>query len=163
MRTIRPYVIVLALLSITSAGCATPRMVSSSQFLSGAVTSLPQPTPAPSGFARGRFSAISAPNMVLLSIENDGHFRLFVDDVLLDSGEFSVAGSQVLVESSVCERQKYRPALYNWLYDEDGLAFQSAASDPCPERQQYLSEIYQPKYTFVFNIPDRGPSREWLW
>ncbi len=150
------------LLALVSAACAPSFPARAPVFIGGQVGAS-QPTSQPSVFPRGRFSSLTAPNMVLLSIENDGSFRIFVDGVLLDSGRFELSGDQVLVDSLECTRQGERAAAYNWLYDvELGLAFQPAASDACPERRQYLSEQYVPKYLFVL-LPDRAWPDDWLW
>ena len=155
--------LLLVSLALLASACA-PAWAAHSPALVGQVPVPVQPTPPPSNFPRGRFAAVSAPNMVVLSIEDDGSFRLYLDNGLLDTGKFDVEGPQVLVESMACAGHGDKPAAYNWLYDdENGLAFQEVVSDPCPERRQYLSEAYQPKYVFVFNIPDGGASKEWLW
>jgi hypothetical protein len=155
--------LLLAALMLLASAC-TPSWLAHSPAVLNQAAAPAQPTPPASDFPRGRFAAVSAPNMVLLAIENDGSFRLYLDDGLMDTGKFDPEGPQVLVESMTCAGHGDKPAAYNWLYDdEDGLAFQAVASDPCPERRQYLSEQYQPKYAFVFNIPDGGVSKEWLW
>ncbi len=162
MKLMRLLVFPVLLLALVSAGCAPTVSAPAPFFISGQVGS-PQPTLQPFVFPRGRFSAVTAPNMVLLSIENDGSFRIFLDNALLDSGRFEVSGTQVLVDSVVCEREGERAAAYDWFYDDEiGLAFQPAVSDPCPERQQYLSEQYVPKYLFVL-IPDRTWPPDWMW
>ncbi len=155
MRSVRPCILTLALLSLTSAACATPRITTGPAQLSRAPT--PQPAAPAASFPRGRFRAVPAPNMVVMAIENDGQFRLYVDNDLLDSGRFEVAGPQVLVDSLVCEARGDKPAAYDWLTDDEGgLAFRPVAADPCPERQQYLSAAYQPKYMLVFDPSDDG-------
>ena len=153
MKSIRRCVLTLASLSLAASACSTPRIITGPELLSQVPT--PQPAPRAADFPRGRFRAVSAPNMVVMAIENDGRFRIYLDNDLLDSGLFEVAGPQVLVDSLACEARGNKPAAYDWLYDDEGgLAFQPIASDPCPERQQYLSAAYQPKYMFVFDLPD---------
>jgi hypothetical protein len=150
-------------MAILASGCSSVSSASLPQAMPQP-GSASQPAPQASSFPRGRFSAVSAPNMVVLAIENDGSFRVYQDNGLFDFGKFNIDGPQVLVESMACAGHGDRPASYDWLYDnENGLAFQPVASDPCPERRRYLAEQYQPKYLFIFNIPDRGVSREWLW
>jgi hypothetical protein len=164
MKPIRLYVIVLAVLALACAGCARSPWVVRGPELLNQVPPQQQPAPRAPGFPRGRFSSVSMPNMVLLAIENDGHFHIMLGDDILDSGNFEVARSQVWVDSVACEAQQDAPALYDWVYDEeDGLAFRPADPDPCAERRQYLSEQYVPKYMFVFNVPDRGTARHLLW
>ncbi len=165
MRITVSLLLALALLAVFSSACTSSSMIHGSSLLTQLST--PQPTPRASDFPRGRFSAVSAPNMVVLAIENDGSFRIYLDNALLDSGKFYVSGPQVLVDSMACAEEgtrAARPAAYEWAYDNeaDVLAFKPVVEDPCPERRQYLSEQYQPKYSFV-NIPDRGFAREWLW
>lgn len=164
MKMIRLCILALVLLALTSAACGRfPWIAMGPELLAQVPTPHPQTSQAPV-FPRGRFSAVTAPNMVLLTIENDGRFHIYVDNALLDFGQFDVDGSQVLVDSMTCAGEGNKPLLYSWLYDEeDGLVFQPTVSDPCPERRQYLSEEYLPKFTFVFNLPDRGVSRDWLW
>lgn len=158
--------IALAMLALACAGCSRfPLSVRAAQLLNRGPTPQPQqPAPRAPDFPRGRFSSVSMPNMVLLAVENDGHFRVMLGDDVLDSGHLEIVRSQVWVDSVACEAQSVDPALYDWAYDdENGLMFQPASPDPCPERRQYLSEQYVPKYMFVFSIPDRGASRDWLW
>jgi hypothetical protein len=164
MKGTRLCMMALVLLALTSAACSRIPWAAMGRGLLAQDSRPPAPASQSALFPRGRFSSVTAPNMVLLTIENDGQFRLFLDNALLDSGKFDVDGPQVLVESITCAGEGEKPALYNWLYDdEDGLVFQAAAADPCPERRQYLSEEYLPKYTFVFSSPDRGISKAWLW
>ncbi len=163
MRSIRFCALGLIILAMLVAGCV-PVSAAPAPLLVGQVAATPQPTPRPSDFPRGRFSATTAPNMVLLAIHNDGSYQIFVDNDLLDSGQFEMLGAQVSVQSQACAYHGNRPAVYAWSYDvELGLAFQPLGADPCPERQQYFSDSYMPKYSFVYIIPDRGVSREWLW
>ncbi len=116
----------------------------------------PAPTPAPPtptfwDFPRGRFSAIGAPNMVVLSIDNDGSYQVYRDSSLLDAGKFDIVGTRIVVDSVDCAKRGYKPAAYEWAYDsEQVLAFQAEGADPCSERQGYLTETYQPKYVFVY-------------
>ncbi len=160
---IRPCILALAVLSLVSAACSALPLTGGPPPANAAAAVL-QPPPRASDFPRGHFASASMPNLVVLSIENDGRFRIFLDSDLLDTGRFDMEGAQILVDSMVCAERGIKPASYYWLYDEeDGLTFQPVVTDPCPERRQYLSETYQPKYMFVFNVPDRGPSKEWLW
>ncbi len=144
----------LILLVLFSSACTgLPWVITGSDLLAQAPTPAPPAPPTPTfwDFPRGRFSAIGAPNMVVLSIENDGSFRVYRDSSLLDIGKFDIAGTQVVVDSASCSRQGYKPAAYEWAYDsEHVLAFQAAGADPCSERQGYLTETYEPKYVFVY-------------
>ncbi len=124
----------------------------------------PQPTPRPPAFPVGRFASVSAPSPFLLVIHNDRSFDVYLANDLLDSGTFMLRGSQVVADSQACGAQRKAPALYDWAYDvEQGLAFQGSEFDPCPQRQQYLSQDYVPSYLFIFHIPDGGFSRQWIW
>ncbi len=165
MKSIRLCIIALAFVAFLGCACTSARIVTGSALLSQVPTS--QPAPAASGFPRGRFSAVSQPNMLILAIENDGSFRVYTDGDMLDSGKFDVSGPRVLVESMACAEQSTqaaRPAAYEWAYDEEHiLAFLPTLADPCLQRRQYLASQYQPKYLFVFNVPDRGVSKDWLW
>ncbi len=142
----------LIILALLSTGCSSfGGLITGPELLSQAPTAGAQPASTVWDFPRGRFSAIDAPNVVLLAIENDGSYRIYRDSALADTGSFEIVGGQVLVDSLACAKRGYKPAAYTWVYDiEQELAFQAARSDPCPERQQYLAETYQPRYAFAF-------------
>ncbi len=164
MICVRLRMLVATLLLIISTACNSflSTLAGPAQF--GQVPDSVQPTPRAPIFPRGRFSTVSAPDMVILSIEDDSSFFVFVDNDLVDSGSFEISGSQALVDSVACTARGIKPTAYNWLYDlESGLTFQPVATDPCPERRAYLSEQYVRKYMFVRIVPDRGWPREWLW
>ncbi len=149
--------------AVVLAGCAPTRIVSGPPLVEVA-PAVTQPPQAISGFVRGRFCAMSAPSMVSLAIENDGRFRLYLDDAILDSGMFYVTGSEVIVDSMACGARGNKPAAYTWLYSEKtGLSFSPLVPDPCPERQQYLAEGYQPQYMLVFNMLDDETRKERVW
>lgn len=159
MKSFRLCMLALALLAFISVACNSSARIIPGPAPMRQVPTASQPMLKVSDFPRGRFGATSSPNMVVLFIENDGHFRIYVDSALLDSGRIEIAGSQVLVDSLTCSSQGDKAWAYKWFYDvEEGLAFQPVASDPCPERRQYLSEQFVPRYMFVFNMTDGGLS-----
>ncbi len=167
MRRIRLLALLLVMLAALASACTPifghPALVLPAGTNAGGSAASSGPVLS-ADFPRGRFSAISYPNMMVLVIENDGQYRVFLDGALMDSGGFSMASAQVRVDSVKCAAEQIGPALYAWGYDEDQtLAFQPVASDMCSVRRQYLAEVYQPKYLFVLHIPDGGPSSEWLW
>jgi len=141
----------LIVLALISAGCTSSGwIVRGPELLSQAALET-QPAPSAWDFPRGRFSAVGSPSVVLLAIENDGSYRIYRDNALLDTGKFEVVGAQVMVDSLACARRGYKPAAYAWLYDsEQTLGFEGTGSDLCPERQQYLADAYQPRYAFAF-------------
>ncbi len=141
----------LSLLGLFASACTgLPWAFAGPDLLAQAPTPAP-PTPTFWDFPRGRFSAIGAPNMVVLSIDNDGGYQVYRDSNLLDAGRFEISGTNVVVDSVSCAKRGYKPAAYEWAYDsEQVLAFQAAGADPCSERQGYLGETYQPKYVFVY-------------
>ncbi len=105
--------------------------------------------PQPLQFPVGRFKAMSYPSLLVIAIENDYQYRVFVDHALIDSGTFIPANDQIKVDSLKCSEQGYKPVPYGWVYSEDGLAFQVIGSDPCSERRQYMSEDFEPQYLFI--------------
>ncbi len=141
----------LILLALFSSACTgLPWLVAGPDLLAQVPTAA-QPTPTTWDFPRGRFSAIGAPNMVVLAIENDGSYRVYQDSRLVDTGKFGILGAEVVVDSASCAERGLKPATYEWAYDaEHVLGFQPSSSDPCSERQAYLNEAYQPKYVFVY-------------
>ena len=113
--------------------------------------------PQASSFPRGRFRAVSLPNLLVIAIENNGDYRVFLDNDRVDTGRFTVTDTGVLVDSARCSREGWRAAAYAWSYDEDnGLSFAPLSSEPCPERRQYLSEDFEPQYLFIYQIPKSG-------
>ncbi len=108
----------------------------------------------------GRFRDISLPRLLVLSIHNDLNFEVFLDGDRVDTGSLAFTGSQVRVDSMQCDRAKFGPALYTWLYEESELTFQAAAPDPCPDRRQYLSDPFEPQYLFIFEPSSSFPITE---
>ncbi len=101
----------------------------------------------------GRFSAISLPRLLVLSIHNDSHFEVYLDNERVDSGSFAIAGSQVKIDSLECEKGGDGPAIYHWLYEEGELTFQASGPDTCSERRQYLAGPFEPQYLFIYEPP----------
>lgn len=150
MKRLRLCLFLLIVFALAAAGCSARSPASSALSLSVPVT----PTSRPDHFPVGRFVSASEPSLVVLSVQNDGHFQLFMDNTELDAGLFVSEGDRVSVESVGCASHGDKPALYVWLYDvEMGLAFEPVDEDPCIERRQYLAEQYLPKFLFVFNVP----------
>ncbi len=149
---LRPLIALIVLALFSSACAGVPWAFTGPDLLAQAPTLAPAPpTPTFWDFPRGRFSAIGAPSLVVLSIENDGSYQVYQDSGLLDAGKFEIVGTRIVVDSVSCAKRGYKPAAYEWAYgSEQVLAFQAEGADPCSERQGYLTEIYQPKYVFVY-------------
>ncbi len=159
MCRLRLHIAVIAL-SIVLAACTLPRVINGPPLLNVAPAGT-QPAPRAPAFPRGRFHALSAPNMLILAVENDGRFRIYLDGALLDSGQFSTSGPQASVDSMLCAARGIKPTAYSWTYDEENvLNFIPVFPDPCPERRQYLAEIYEPQYLFVLRLEEPDLAKE---
>src|SRR5512140_1254311 len=95
MKSIHPWFLVVVSLALVLAACAPLSTGSAVMKLPAPVT----PTPRPAHFPVGRFVSASEPSLVVLSVQNDGRFRLFMDNTELDAGLFVSEGDQVRVES----------------------------------------------------------------
>ncbi len=152
-----------AFLLVLTAGC------SPFASLPGLAPSAPAQAPhsahrAPIQFPIGRWITRSSPRLLVLSIRLDGHYEVYLDEVRVDAGIFTPAGSQVAVDSVECELAGRKPAVYAWLHEDAELAFQPAGADACDERRRYLAEPFEPQHLFI-DVPPRYlglSSQQWL-
>ncbi len=158
MRSISVWAFPLTVISMILTGCSSTRPQ-----LLPVTGGKPQLEPQAAGLPAGQYRARSAPNMVRLVVHEDRSYELLLDGDILDSGRFDVNGTRVLVDSYLCGKEGNKPAAYDWRFDDEGgLAFGEIESDSCPERQQYLTEVYVPILALADSMADREVAKRQL-